>query len=468
MALVIGKTALGSRYLITDTYYDLYAGRYVVHHGLPHSNVFTAVSHGAAWADQQWLAQIMFYGAWSAGGYQAVALLSVALVASGFAILALTMQHRGVPPVRAFAWTTGAFLVCVSNTAIRVQNVAYLFLALVIWLILDDAACPRPRARTWLALPVLAVWANMHGSVVLGVVLVAGYAGYRAVSLAARGQWRHGLAYGGLGCGATGAAFCTPYGTAIVAYYHSTVGNPLFGQYVTEWAAPNLASSLDWAFFGFTAVTLVAAGAAWGRGVRPDPVLGGLAATLLALAATGARFEAWFAFGGSLLASDMLARASGGRAPEFGRGFRRAVAGLLATAALAGVATLALTPGRYFEKGIPRRAIAAAGAIAAANPGARILADQQTSTALLWLYPSATGRVAVDVRYEDYSAAELRKYISFFSVTGPRWQAMAQGYNVVAATRQLPGFVAALRGLPGWRVVYQDRSAVVAVREAPG
>src|SRR5579863_2741787 len=74
-----------SRYLFADSYYDLYAGRYIVQHGLPHRNVVTAVAHGAPWIDQQLLAHVIYYGAWAAGGYPAVALLSSLVLTSGFA-----------------------------------------------------------------------------------------------------------------------------------------------------------------------------------------------------------------------------------------------------------------------------------------------------------------------------------------------------------------------------------------------
>ena len=77
-----------SRYLFADSYYDLYAGRYIVQHGLPHRNVVTVVAHGAPWIDQQWLAHVLYYGAWAAGGYPAVALLSSLVLTSGCAAAA--------------------------------------------------------------------------------------------------------------------------------------------------------------------------------------------------------------------------------------------------------------------------------------------------------------------------------------------------------------------------------------------
>src|SRR5262249_10221515 len=179
-SLVLAGNVMYSRSLFGDSYYALYAGRYIAGHGIPRGNVFTAAAHGAPWADQQWLAQVLYYGAWAAGGYRALAALSAVLVTWGFALLAVLMLRRGVTPVAMFAWTAAAFGVCLGVTWIRAQSFAYPLFALTLWLILDDGRAARLRGRTWLAVPVLVLWANTHGSVLLGAGLVILYAGYRA------------------------------------------------------------------------------------------------------------------------------------------------------------------------------------------------------------------------------------------------------------------------------------------------
>src|SRR5262249_41147360 len=122
LSLVVAANVMFSRYLFADSYYDLYAGRYVVRHGIPRVGLVTVAAHGAPWIAQRGLAQVLYYGAWAAGGYRALAALSAALVASGFAALALLMLRRGVPPPRVFAWTLAAFAVCMGNTGIRAQS----------------------------------------------------------------------------------------------------------------------------------------------------------------------------------------------------------------------------------------------------------------------------------------------------------------------------------------------------------
>ena len=113
VALGFVVNVLSDRHLYSDSFYDLYSGRYILRHGIPHWNVVTVMSHGAPWIDQQWLAQVLYYGAWAADGYPAVAVLSALLVTSGFAVLALLMLRRGVPPTRMVAWTAAAMIVSV-------------------------------------------------------------------------------------------------------------------------------------------------------------------------------------------------------------------------------------------------------------------------------------------------------------------------------------------------------------------
>jgi hypothetical protein len=467
LSLVLAANVMFSRYLFADSFYDLYAGRYVVQHGMPHQDVVTVAAHGTSWIDQQWLAQVLYYGAWAAGGYRALAALSAALVTSGFAVLALLMLRRGVPPPRVFAWTLAAFAVCMGNTGIRAQSFAYPCFALTLWLIVADGRAPRLRGRTWLIIPVLVLWANTHGSVLLGAGLVVIYAGYRVVKAWPGPAPGAVCGYLALGAAAAATVVCTPYGIAVLGYYRRFTGNPVLAHNIVEWARPSPLDPFSWAFFLLVLGTVIAVTVAWRRGTRPDPILLGLAVLLLTLAATAVRDQAWFAFGGSLLAADVLARSGSGRGPAFGAAFRRAMAGSLAVLALTGLGVLAVTPDSQFDSEIPQRAINLAAALAAKNPAARVLGDDWAGTPMLWLHPAMFGRVAFDIRVEQYSSQQISAYFDFLFVRGPRWQRVMSGYQIVAVSRREHARLAnALGRLPGWRVVYQDHDGLVLLRRA--
>jgi hypothetical protein len=467
VSLVMAVTVMSSRYLLADSYYDLYAGRYIAQHGIPHENVFTAVAHGAGWIDQQWLAQILYYGAWAAGGYRALTVLSAALVTSGFAVLAVAMLRRGVPPTRMFAWTLAALLACLGNMGIRAQSFAYPCLALTLWLLLEDEHSSRLRARTWLVIPVLVLWANTHGSALLGAALVMLYCGYRVAKALVQGHRRPGPGYLALPAAALAAMVCTPYGVGVTWYYGRTVGNPVFSHYLAEWAPPTPLNQLSWGFFGLMLATVIAVGLGWRRGGRPDPLLFGLAFLLLVLALTGTRFQAWFAFGGSLLAADTLARASGGRSLVVSRRFRRATAAALALLALISFLVLATTPNRQFASTVPVKAIDVAAVLAARQPATRVLGDDMSAAPMLWLHPAMSGRVAFDPRMEQYTDGEIIAYFDFLEIRGPGWRRVIRGYGIVVVARSHnPQLASDLTKMAGWQVVYRDRDGLVLDRQA--
>jgi hypothetical protein len=454
-----------SRYLFADSYYDLYAGRYIVQHGIPHWNVVTVVAHGAPWIDQQWLAHVLYYAAWVAGGYPAVALLSSLVLTSGFAVLALAMRSRGVPPTRMFGWTCAAVIAYLGNIVIRAQSFAYPLFALTLWLVVADSRGPRLRARTWLVLPVLVLWANTHGSVLIGAAMVALYAGYRAVAVR-RGGRRAVLGYVTLGAASALSVLCTPYGTGVIGYYKSVNRvAPALSHYVTEWQRPNPLYLVSMGFFALLIATVIAVAVAWRRGTRPDPVLAAITIGLLVLALTAIRNQAFFAFAGSLLAADTLARSNGGRAPALSRAFSRATAAILAVAALIGIGLSAAEPVSKFESLVPVRAIDVAAALAARHPGVRVLADEWSSPPMLWLHPATFGRIAYDARLEQYSVVQLRDYATFLSARRPGWQRLMRGYDLVVVNRKQHQWLGtALTRLPGWRVVYSGRDGLVLER----
>jgi len=466
---------LYGRYLFADSYYDLYAGRYILAHGIPHRNVVTVVNHGAPWLDQQWLAHVIYYAAWAAGGYQALSVLSALLVTAGFVVLGLLMRSRGVPPTRMFLWSAAVIIVYLGNIVIRAQSFAYPLFALTLWLVVADSRESRPRARTWLAVPVLVLWANTHGSVLVGAAMVALYALYRAAAALWRGRrrparpgWTAAAGYLALGAAAAASVACTPYGTGVIAYYRQVNSvTPALSRYVTEWQRPSPLYLVSMGFFALLVAVVSAVVVAWRRGTRPDPLLAVLAVALLALALTAIRNQTWFGFAGSLLAADTLARSSAARPPALSRAFSRATAALLAAAALAAVALIAAEPDARFQSLVPVRAIDAAAALAASHPGARILGDEWSSPPLLWLQPSMFGRVAYDARLEQYSVAQLGDYATFLSARAPGWQRLMRGYDiVVVSTREHGRLATALTHVPGWHVAYDGHGGLVLERGA--
>lgn len=462
-SLAFFATAQYCRQLYVDTYFDLYAGRFVAQHGVPQRNVLTVIAHGQPWLDQQWLGQLVYYRAWQVGGYAAVVLVSVALVSTGVAILGALMLRRGVSPLAMCAWTLAALAVSYGYVTPRTQSFGYLFLPAMLWLVLADDGRRWPRASTWLSIPLLVVWANVHGSVLLGAGFVGLHAAWRACR-ALRCQDPRGLAsYLLLGAAAAGSLICTPYGLSVVRYYASLIGNPVLSRYGGEWGRPNPADAASWAFFAVVIAITLAMARAWRRGARPQPELVAFGAVTLGVALLAFRNTPWFGFAGCLLAADTLA----GRAlaPALAASFRRTLAAALAAIAVVSAIGLARTTVSQYEARLPRHAIDLAAKVAAREPGLAVLSDQWCSVGLLWLHPALSGRVAFDVREEQYSQAELAAVLDFMLARGSQWNQVLRGYGLVVVSRRWhPSLATAMTQMPGWRVVYAAGSGVVLER----
>jgi hypothetical protein len=443
-----------SRYLFWDSYYDLAAGRYIAAHGIPHREVFTVEGASKPWIDQQWLAHWVYYQAWSLGGYPALAILSSALVAAGFAGLAALMTRRGAGGRQALVWTALAYVACLGATVIRAESFAYPLFVLVLALVLADSA---RRGFSWTPLALLFVllaWANLHGTVALAAGLVCGYAGWRALKL-------RSVRYAAVCLLAPLTIFATPYGFSIRHYYSSLIANRVIAHYDIEWAAPSLGNPWSWGFFVVLAAGAFVLVRRWRAGFRPSPVLLAIAGCLLALAFQGVRYQAWFAIAGALLAADAVAGPD--RELLVGR-IRDLAGGAIGVAAVVALVVVVMTSTATFEQLAPEGAMAATGAFLEHHASARILADADSSSALLWTEPRSIGHVAFDARLEQFPQKRLAEWFDFMAMNRAGWQDLATGYDAVLVTRRAhAGLIDALE-LDGWRPAYADSGGALLVR----
>ncbi|TMC48512.1 MAG: hypothetical protein E6J20_18790 [Chloroflexi bacterium] len=269
-----------------DAWFALVGGRQVVRHGLPGSDTLTYWTVGKHWIDQQWIAQAASYGLYSVGGIKLFALSHLALVVLALALVVVAARRRGASP-RAVAWTAivVVYLLALAAGHARTQSFAYPLFALVLLLLLDDVR--RPSRRVFLVLPLLALWANVHGSVVLGALLVALHG---ALVMLRGDRSSRALVRGGLlVAGSAFSLIATPWFAGTLGYYRSTLFNSSFKDILSEWRAPTLTLEL-------LPLYLLAGGALWllGRNRRRFTAFEQLALLLLlALAFVAQRNIVW-------------------------------------------------------------------------------------------------------------------------------------------------------------------------------
>src|SRR5215204_2462995 len=81
---LIGLTANLPRELFQDSWLTILGGREVVQHGLPSHDALAIWTQGREWVDQQWLAQLLFYGLYALGGIKLALSAHVVSAAGAF------------------------------------------------------------------------------------------------------------------------------------------------------------------------------------------------------------------------------------------------------------------------------------------------------------------------------------------------------------------------------------------------
>jgi hypothetical protein len=450
--------------LLSDSWLVVLGGREVVQHGLPHHDTLTIWTQGREWVDQQWLGQLAFYGLYALGGIK-LALIGHVTAASTAFILALVAARWRGGSTRSVCWLAlpSIFLLVWGSWNARAQSLALVLFVTVVWLLIADAR--KQSRRVFLVLPLLVVWANVHGTAITGAALVALWGITYAVERR-RLPWRTWVPRAALLCLAPVAClFASPYAADLPGYYHLMLTNSGLRQYIVEWrpTAPSLQTAPFFAI-AFLAVWLV--GRCRERLLRYEKIV--LALTLL-MALESIRSVIWF----TLVALMLVPVALDGvlkpnvSAMRFGLLNRALVLASLA-GVIAASATIAAKPSSWVTRQYPNGVLSAVDRVQAAHPGVRVFANEIYTDWLLLKRPELKGRLAFDIRFELTSKSQLQRLVDIRRrVEGWRQAVSSYGLFVLAKGPEGPLAKAILQE-PGAKLEFRGHDAIVIWRPTKG
>jgi hypothetical protein len=193
-----------------DTMWQITVGQWIVDHGaVPTTDVYSFTMRGQPWISTQWLAQVAYAEGFALAGWTGPVVLASACIAATFALFTRFLaRHLSESTTLVFA--AAALALTVPHLLARPHVLA--LPVMMAWVGGLVAAADRRGAPPFWLLPLMTLWANLHGGFVLGLALVAPIA-VDAVLNADRSQRKSlALRWAAFAAAAIVASCVTPYG----------------------------------------------------------------------------------------------------------------------------------------------------------------------------------------------------------------------------------------------------------------
>ncbi|MDP9177464.1 MAG: hypothetical protein M3O61_07275 [Gemmatimonadota bacterium] len=417
------------------------------------------VAHG-------WLSEVIFALLYRAGGLPLLAILTAIIVAATHAAVLLFLKRKGVDARWALAAAFVSFALGLSHWLTRPHMFSIVGSALTLFL-LESA---RPR-RAFLFFGLFALWANLHGAWLYGLLLIGAYiAGDLAEALAGanRSEWlKRARSDSVLLVAGTAGTFVNPYGIGLHREVFSAVTSSSLATKIEEYLPPKFNELASLPFLLVVLLTLVLFSVTQRR--MPFRWLGVVVLSLF----FGLRsFRNIALFG--VTAWPLIALHTGRTWPEARRRFpyfhdfvrldaRASVGWWSAPVALALVA-LGLSHGRIAGKEViadrfdpGKFPVVAVDSARRAGLSGRVFSQWTWGGYLLLAWPGIPLHVD-PLKFSDTTIATFTR----IDEVQPEWKAELDRWNVQTVMVKSKGTLAkALAKEPAWRMWYQDTTATV-------
>lgn len=256
-ALVALIHALLSRGILDDpdTWWHVVTGNLILDSGaVPTRDPFSFTFTGAPWTVHEWMSDVLFALAFRAAGWSGV----VALTALAFGGTALILGQRLARDLSGIALSSvmalGVTLVMPTLLA-RPHTLATPFF--VAWIAGLLHARATDRAPSWLLLPVMTIWANLHGSFTFGLAMIGPVALEALLASPATRRREVVAGWAVFGVSSLAAAVVSPHGVHGLVFPFQLMSMKSLAV-IGEWQPVNFSAigPLEVALLGFMATAL--------------------------------------------------------------------------------------------------------------------------------------------------------------------------------------------------------------------
>jgi hypothetical protein len=446
----------GNRLLIDpDTMWQITVGQWILdHRAVPHTDVYSFTMRGQPWISTQWLAQVLYARSYAAFGWSGPVVLAAGAIAATFALLAQFL-NRHLRDSTTLVFVAAALALTVPHLLARPHVLAMPLM--VAWVGGMIAASDRAGAPSFRLLPLMALWANLHGGFVFGLVLIAPIALDAVLRADVNSRKALALRWAAFAFAALVMACCTPYGwdSLLASRKILALGGAL--PLIMEWKPADFGS-----LGALEICLLLGIGLALLRGITLPPLRIVLLLGLLHMALAQGRAGEILALLAPLVLAAPLARQIGGAEVS---GTAPPPRGMLlaGVAALLMAATFAYASVYRFEPHTHGSPVAAVAALKKLNL-ARVFNDYDFGGYLI-----ANGVAPfIDGRTELYGEKFFVEHNAASGLMEPEnlFRLLDQYRIEATLMRTQSAATKLLDHVDGWRKIYADDIATIHVRSA--
>jgi hypothetical protein len=238
----------------------LKTGEFIIqNHVIPHTELFSFTNYGRPWVTHGWLSGVVFYLLYLAGGFNLLIAVFGVLVAVTFWI---TFRRLDTHPIIAGCAVFLGLLSILSNVGVRPRVFTLLFTNLYLALLYRYAHRVDDKKIWWLV-PIMLLWANLHGGYLIGLVLIGFTIIGEILDTAINGEpvgptWPkvRTLIFVLIACFV--AVLLNPYGIRLYTFPLQVISSKVFQQVVVDWMSPNFHQSHLTPFVVLLFLTIIA------------------------------------------------------------------------------------------------------------------------------------------------------------------------------------------------------------------
>jgi len=209
-------------------------------HSVPQKDLFSFSKPAADWYAWEWLTDVLWAKLHSAFGLRGICWFAGILIATFVALLLRFSLWMGASLFISLATVLVASGAASVHFLARPHAFTLALLPLSVWLLESDRR--RPSNRVYWLIPLVAIWANLHGGFP-AVLLVLGAAAAGAaieVLIGAQGaEWKRAIRYSVLTIAAALASFVNPYGFRLHQHMIEYLRSDWIRNVVEEFHSPN-------------------------------------------------------------------------------------------------------------------------------------------------------------------------------------------------------------------------------------